>query len=173
MKKISRLATILVLSVSFGMPLVAAAVGNIPLGGDCTGNSSGCVSGLYCVPGDLGSTCSSSSSGYVPPTNSGAGTGVPNLNVITPYSAGIINFINSILVPVLFAIAFIVFLWGVFKYFILGAADEKSRTDGKQFVLWGLIGFVVILSVWGIVTIVGQTLGLQLGGAAPFKPPTL
>ena len=82
---------------------------------------------------------------------------------------GIISVINGILVPVLIAIAFITFLWGVYKYFILGATEEKSRTDGKQFVLWGIIGFVVILSVWALVTIVKDTFNLT--GANP-TPPT-
>jgi hypothetical protein len=154
MKKISRLAALFVLLASFSAPFFASAAISCPIG---------------CSPGTLNPNQCVDAGGE-PCATSGGGI---NLGVITPYSNGIINFINSILVPVLFAIAFIVFLWGVFKYFILGAADEKSRTDGKQFVLWGLIGFVVILSVWGIVTIVGQTLGLQLGGAAPFKPPTL
>lgn len=93
-----------------------------------------------------------------------------NINVITPYSNGIITVINGILVPVTLAIAFIVFLFGVYKYFILGATDPKSRTDGQQFVLWGIIGFVVILSVWGLVAIVGGTLGLTAGGSAPAIP---
>ena len=89
---------------------------------------------------------------------------------ITPYTNGIITVINTILVPVLFAIALITFLWGVYKYFILGAAEEKSRTDGKQFVLWGVIGFVVILSVWALVSIVMGAFGLT-AGTTP-TPPT-
>ena len=89
---------------------------------------------------------------------------------ITPYSNGIINIINGIFVPVLFALAFIVFLWGVFKYFILGAANEDDRKEGRQFVLWGVIGFVVILSIWGIVNLLMGTLGLS-AGTAP-APPT-
>lgn len=95
----------------------------------------------------------------------------PNTDVIKPYSDAIVSTINFLLVPVLMAIAFIVFLWGVYKYFILGAADEKSRADGRQFVLWGVIGFVVLLAVWGLVNLVAGTLGLPLGGGSP-KPPT-
>lgn len=97
-------------------------------------------------------------------------TGI-NLNTIRPYSTGIVNFINGILVPVLMAVAFIVFLYGVYKYFILGAAEEKSRTEGRQFTLWGVIGFVVILSLWGLVNLVMGTFGLTIGGAPP--PPTI
>ncbi len=89
---------------------------------------------------------------------------------ITPYSSGIINVINGIFVPVLFALAFIVFLWGVFKYFILGAANEDDRKEGRQFVLWGVIGFVVILSIWGLVNLLMGILGLS-AGTAP-APPT-
>lgn len=94
----------------------------------------------------------------------------PNPAAIKPYSDAIIYVINYILVPVLLAIAFIVFLWGAYKYFILGAADEKSRTDGRQFVLWGVIGFVVIFSVWGLVAIITGTLGLTTGSNP--TPPT-
>lgn len=93
-----------------------------------------------------------------------------NKTVIESYSRDIINIINGIIVPVLLAIAFIVFIWGVYKYFILGAADEKSRTDGKQFTFWGVIGFVVIFSVWGLVNIVIQALNLNSGNTP--RPPT-
>jgi hypothetical protein len=74
------------------------------------------------------------------------------------YKDTVVWFVNSILVPALIAISFIVFLWGVYKYFIFGAADEKSRTEGRQFVLWGVIGFVVITSVWGLVNMVKDTI---------------
>lgn len=94
-----------------------------------------------------------------------------NLGVITPYSDKIIVFINAILVPVLMAIAFIVFLWGVYKYFILGAADESSKGEGRKFAMWGIIGFVVIVSVWGLVALVREAAGLNTGINNP-TPPT-
>jgi hypothetical protein len=100
-------------------------------------------------------------------TSSGGGI---NLGVITPYSEGIKNLINSVLVPVLMAIALITFFWGVYKYFILGADSETERATGRQFVLWGIIGFVVIVSLWGLVAIVGGVFGLQPGGSAPSVP---
>lgn len=104
------------------------------------------------------------------PLIAAAQTGV-NVTYLQGYSNSITGVINYVLVPVLMAIAFIVFLWGVYKYFILGAADEKSRTDGRQFTLWGVIGFVVILSLWGIVNIFMSTLGLSVGTAPAY--PTI
>lgn len=104
------------------------------------------------------------------PLVAAAQTGV-NVSYLQNYSTGITGVINYILVPVLMAIAFIVFLYGVYKYFIQGAADEKSRTDGRQFTLWGVVGFVVILSLWGIVNIFMSTLGLSVGQAPAY--PTI
>ena len=92
-----------------------------------------------------------------------------NLTYIQGYSDSIINIINSILLPVLIAIAFIVFLWGVYKYFI---QNEAEREKGKWFVLYGIIGFVVIFSVWGLVYILGDTLDLDFNKPAP-NPPTI
>ncbi len=96
-------------------------------------------------------------------------TGV-NLNIVKGYSASILYVINFIFVPVVFAVAFLTFLWGVYKYFILGADNDTERATGRHFVFWGIIGFVVILSVWGLVAVVGSTFGLTAGGTAPNYP---
>ena len=84
-----------------------------------------------------------------------------NTTLLGNYSTGIIQAINGIIVPVLLAIAFIVFIYGIFNYFILGAAEEEKRKDGRKFTLWGIIGFVVIFSVWGLVTIVKDVFRLE------------
>lgn len=76
----------------------------------------------------------------------------------------IINIINNVLVPVLFAVAFIVFLWGAFQTFILGHSSEEVQQKGKNLMLWGLIGFFVMVSIWGLVNI--------LTGSVTFGNPT-
>jgi hypothetical protein len=76
----------------------------------------------------------------------------------------IIDTINNILVPVLFAIAFIVFLWGAFSAFILGATNETAKEKGKNLMLWGLIGFFVMISVWGLVNILVGTIAFDKPG---------
>ena len=93
-----------------------------------------------------------------------------NIAYLQYYSRSVIDIINRLFVPVLLAIAFITFLWGVYNYFILGATDEKNRADGRQFVLWGIIGFAVIFSIWGLVNIVSGTFNLPHGGVAPRFP---
>ena len=70
-----------------------------------------------------------------------------------------IVFIDNYLVPLLFAIAFIVFIFGIFQYFILGGADEEKRTKGRSFMLWGIIGFFVMMSIWGILNLLVGSFG--------------
>lgn len=104
------------------------------------------------------------------PLLASAQIGAPNIGAITPYSNAIIDLINNILVPVLMAIAFIVFLYGVYRYFILGATSDADRATGRQVVLWGIIGFAVILSLWGLVNIVNNFFNLT--NQTNLKPPT-
>ena len=82
----------------------------------------------------------------------------------------LINIINGTLVPLLFALAFIVFLYGVVKTYILSSGDSAGVETGHKLILWGIIGFVVMISLWGIVNVVANTFGLA-GSFAP-PPPT-
>lgn len=85
---------------------------------------------------------------------------VSSAQVVTNISGAgslIINTINNVLVPVLFAIAFIVFLWGAFQTFIVGAGNDETKEKGKSLMLWGLIGFFVMVSIWGLVNILTGT----------------
>lgn len=81
----------------------------------------------------------------------------------------ILVFVDTTVVPAIFAIAFIVFIWGVYTYFIAGGANEEKRSEGKQLVLWGLVGFFVMISIWGLVNILVGTLGPN-GGTTPCLP---
>jgi len=83
------------------------------------------------------------------------------INNLSDVGSFIINSINNILVPVLFAIAFIVFIWGAFKTFIVGANEEGVKEEGKNLMLWGLIGFFVMVSVWGLVNILTGTVSFS------------
>lgn len=79
--------------------------------------------------------------------------GALNTTAIQNLSDSIIGIFNTVVVPLVFALAFIVFLWGVFQAFIVGANNEERRKEGAKFVMWALIGFVVMLSIWGLVNL--------------------
>ncbi len=62
------------------------------------------------------------------------------------------------------ALATMLFVWGVVK-FIKNANDTAEHEKGKQLIVWGIIAFVVLVSLWGIVEIVlSDTLGINSGG---------
>ena len=80
----------------------------------------------------------------------------------------IINIINTVAVPVLFAIAFLVFLWGIIEFFILSRGDEEKQQQGRGLMLYGIIGFFLMVSVWGLVNILVGT--FSLSSSAPALP---
>lgn len=92
------------------------------------------------------------------------------MGYIQGYADDITYVFNSILVPLLIAVAFFYFLLGVYQYFILGASDSKKLETGRSFVQWSVIGFAAIFSVWGLVWIVLNTFGLRPGGGPPSYP---
>lgn len=93
-----------------------------------------------------------------------AATAISDLNSVGTW---FITFVNGVLVPVLFALAFIVFIWGAFTTFILGATSEETKDKGKNLMLWGLIGFFVMISVWGLVNILTGTFSLNSAVVQP------
>ncbi|MBI5045840.1 MAG: hypothetical protein HZC14_02460 [Candidatus Niyogibacteria bacterium] len=70
----------------------------------------------------------------------------------------IINILNSA-IPVLLTLATVVFLWGVIQ-FIYNADNEKKRKDGRAFIIYGLIGLFVIVSMWGLVGVLLSTFSI-------------
>ena len=76
-------------------------------------------------------------------------------------STGIIGIINTVIVPVIFALAFLVFIWGVINYFLINGGEEKKREEGRQFIFWGILGIVLLFSVWGFVNLLLFTLSIM------------
>jgi hypothetical protein len=85
----------------------------------------------------------------------------------TGYIRNILDFINNIVIPVIIALAILSFIWGIFKFFIWGAADEESRAQGQNIMIYSIIGLVLILSVQGIVNLFSGALGLEGGTIQP------
>lgn len=75
-------------------------------------------------------------------------------------TTGIIGLLNTVVVPVIFAFAFAAFVWGMMHYFFLNGGNEEKRSEGRQFAIWGILGMVVLFSVWGFVNILLSTLGI-------------
>ena len=68
------------------------------------------------------------------------------------------NLLGAVL-PVLVALGVIYFVWGVVQYFIRDSEEAKEK--GKDRIIYGIIGLVVIVGMWGLVRIVTNTFGLN------------
>lgn len=93
--------------------------------------------------------------------------GNPKLQDLLCYFTTIIN--NSI-IPLLFAVATVAFVWGSIKFFIIDADEEAKREQGRQFMMWGIIALAVMLSVWGLVGILTSTFGVGSSVLPTVKP---
>ena len=75
-------------------------------------------------------------------------------------TTGIIGAINTVVVPIIGILIFLVLVWGVVNYFFIHGDDDKKREEGRQFIFWGVLGMVVYFSVWGFVNLALSTLGI-------------
>lgn len=72
------------------------------------------------------------------------------------------NLLSNVIQPfvyLLFAIAFLVFFWGIFQM-IKGADNETELSDGKRHLLWGLVGLLIMFGAEGILIIIKNTFGI-------------
>ncbi|MBI5816856.1 MAG: hypothetical protein HZB09_00305 [Candidatus Yonathbacteria bacterium] len=79
---------------------------------------------------------------------------------------GVFSTIINALMPFIVALAVLYFVWGVFQ-FVASAGDETARGAGRDKMIYGIIGIFVMVSVWGLVNLLGGTFGLS--GTAQFN----
>lgn len=73
---------------------------------------------------------------------------------------GTLASIVDFLIPLLLAVAVLVFFWGLVKY-IASASDEAAKESGKTLMIWGMIALFVMVAFWGIIGFVQDSLGLS------------
>lgn len=72
----------------------------------------------------------------------------------------VIDTILTPLVSLLMVLAFLYFVWGLVE-FIRQAEDEGAREQGRQRMIWGVVGLFAIVSVWGLVNVLVETFNLD------------
>jgi hypothetical protein len=67
--------------------------------------------------------------------------------------------IISGLIGVLVALSVVVFFYGMAMYvFRMGSGSTESHQSGYQLMIWGVVVFFVMASVWGIIRLVSGSL---------------
>ena len=82
---------------------------------------------------------------------------------MTPATDLVNRFVDYIIDPailVIFTLGFFLFVWGLVQF--LWNLDEGGENQaGKSHMFWGIIGMLIMISVFGILNIIDNTLGLN------------
>ncbi len=79
------------------------------------------------------------------------------------------NIIASI-IPIMFALAIVYFFWGLVTY-IRSAGDPKAADSGKSIMIYGVIAIAVMVSIYGLVNWLQDSIGLD--SSATVNLPTV
>lgn len=87
----------------------------------------------------------------------------------------ILAFSDNVLIPFILGIGFLVFVWGMFKYFIVGGANDEAKEQGKSLMVYAVLAFVLIIVFWGIINLLATSTGLEgndenIGKLVPVSP---
>ena len=63
-------------------------------------------------------------------------------------------------IPIIFALGIIYFFYGIVQY-IRKAGDPKAAAEGKSIMIYGVIAIAVMVSIYGLVTWLQDTLGIS------------
>ena len=64
------------------------------------------------------------------------------------------------IVPLLFSLATVGFIWGVIQM-VINPEDAEKRKQDKMYMIWGIVALFVMLSIWGLVSILSNTFGIN------------
>lgn len=69
------------------------------------------------------------------------------------------NVIINPTIFLLFGVALLTFVWGIFKY--VRNAESGDKAENKGAILWGLVGMFVMIGVYGIWNVVLKTFDIS------------
>jgi uncharacterized membrane protein YidH (DUF202 family) len=78
----------------------------------------------------------------------------------------LVQVIVNPIIQVFFAVATIVFVYGVFE-FIQKTDNPEGRKKGQQHMLWGIIGLAIMVSVFTIMRIIINSIGADTPDILP------
>lgn len=68
--------------------------------------------------------------------------------------------ILDLLIPIFITIAVLFFFWGLIEY-IKGGPEDKDK--GKFYMIWAVIALFVMVSIFGIIGLIGNTFDIRQG----------
>ena len=146
MKKVLTIASVALTSV-----MMAAAQINIT-GGSVTGTVNG-------TPVTIGAGTSGFGGifGTVGQVNGG-----PLMNLL-----GLISRIIGALVPITVTIAVLAFFFYLVRFILVGGQSAEGKSANLKGMGYSILAIFVMVSIWGIIALMGNILGVSQGGSVP------
>ncbi len=88
---------------------------------------------------------------------------------VTSIIDNITTMIFQPIATLLFSIGFLVFMWGLVE-FIANPTNSEVKDKGKKHMIYGVLGLLIMVSVWGIVDLITNTLGIDCSQVQNGKP---
>jgi hypothetical protein len=80
---------------------------------------------------------------------------------IVPFLQQVSGLILNPIILLLFALSFLYFVYGVFKYLSVDASDTGGkREEARDAIIWGIVGMVIMFSVYGIINFILTSFGI-------------
>ena len=76
----------------------------------------------------------------------------------------------SKLIPFIIGLAALIFIFGLIQ-FVTSGGDEEKRKEARNTIIWGIIIIFVMTSVWGLVSLLQNTFGLDSTTASQINIP--
>ncbi len=93
-----------------------------------------------------------------------------NFEIIPKAEASVVTLMKSInrvvinpLIIFLFALAVVYFIYGLVRY-LMSPDNEEIRKSSKTSMLWGIVGMFIMVSVFGILSLIMNTFGIENRG---------
>jgi hypothetical protein len=74
--------------------------------------------------------------------------------------------VNPIL-GLIFAAGLLVFVWGIVEYIWGLSTKGENKNEGKQHMLWGLVGMFIMVAAYAILKVIVNTIGAN--GSVPLQ----
>ena len=69
---------------------------------------------------------------------------------------------------IIFAAGFFLFTWGLFQLMVaMSTGAEEDIKTGKNHMIWGIVGMVIMVSVYGIISLLDSTFALNISNQNP------
>ena len=106
---------------------------------------------------------------FVAPFVAQGQSAAPTLKYATSFARQSLSVV-SVFTTVAGAAALLFFFWGLAQ-FIAKSDEEQARSEGRRRMVWGVIALFVLVSVWGMVMLIGYVTGI--GNTKEYQAPVV